>query len=134
MNRLSRIVMSAGAVAAVATPVALAGPAQAGLDANITIHATDTSVRSGEQFRVYGAYRLGDGTPVRNKLVQVQSKNPDGSWSKVSGARLRTNDEGRYRIRVVLSRKGDRVLRVRAQGPTADSSAIRSKPITIRVR
>lgn len=134
MNRLSRIAMSAAAAAALTAPVLVAGPAHAGYDANITIHASDSTVRSGEQFRVHGKYLFGDGTPVRNKLVRVQSKNANGSWVRLRGAKLRTNSEGRYRIRVVLSRKGERMLRVRAQGPGPHSAPLRSKPITVRVR
>ncbi|MGH3359278.1 MAG: hypothetical protein ACRDO7_10780 [Nocardioidaceae bacterium] len=133
MNKLNRIAMSGAAAAALVAPV-LAGPAHAGFDATITAHATDSHVRSGEQFRVHGKYLLGDGTPVTNRMVRVQSKNANGSWTTIRGAHLRTNSEGRYRIRVILFRKGERKLRVRAQGPDANTSPIRSRPFTVRVR
>lgn len=134
MIRLSRIAVSGAAAVALVTPVLVAGPAEAGYDASITLRASDSTVRSGEQFRVHGRYLFGDGAPVRNKLVRVQTKNANGRWVKVRGAHLRTNSEGRYRLRLVLSRKGDRKLRVRAQGPGRHTTALRSKPITVRVR
>lgn len=134
MNRLSRIAIPAAAAAALVAPVLVAGPAHAGYDASIGIHATDTHVRSGQQFRVHGKYLLGNGRPVRNKMVRVQSKNPNGRWVNLKGAHLRTNSEGHYRIRVVLSRKGERKLRVRAHAPGPNTPPLRSHPIRIWVR
>lgn len=134
MKNLHRIAVSAGAVGALVAPVLIAGPANAGYDARVSIHATDHHVRSGEQFRVHGRYLFGDNRPVTNKMIRVQSKNPNGRWVNLRGAHLRTNSSGGYRIRVVLSRKGVRKLRVKAQGPDRHTPALRSKAIRVHVR
>ena len=134
MNNLGKLVVSGVAGAALIAPVLIAGPAQAGYDARVTIHATDTTVRSGQQFRVHGKYLFGDNTPVVGKRIRVQSKSRGGHWTNLKGATLRTNSEGRYRIRVILSRKGKRLLRVKAQGPGRHAAPLRSKAIRIRVR
>lgn len=35
-----------------------------------------------------------------------------GEWTNLSGARVTTGSDGRYRVRVVLGQKGERDLRV----------------------
>lgn len=134
MTNLRRTALSGLATVALVAPVLAAGPANAGYDARVTIHATDTTVHSGQQFRVHGKYLFGDNTPVVNKLVRVQTKDANGHWVRVRGAKLRTNSEGHYRIRVILSRKGVRMLRVKAQGPGKHAKPLHSKAIRIRVR
>lgn len=135
MPTLRKIAVSGAAASALVAPILVSGPAaHAGYDARVTIHATDHRVQSGEQFRVHGKYLFGDNTPVKNRMVRVQSKNTNGKWVRLKGAQLRTNSEGRYRIRVALSRKGVRKLRVRAHGPGPTTSPMFSKTIRIRVR
>ena len=135
MTSFRRVAVCGAAAAALATPILVSGPAaHAGYDAHVTIHATDQRVQSGEQFRVHGKYLFGDNTPVRNRMMRVQTKKANGNWVRVKGAKLRTNSKGRYRIRVALSRKGLRKLRVRAQGPGPHAAPLHSRVIRVRVR
>ena len=134
MINLRRITVSGAAGLALVAPALISGPAHAGYDARVTIHVSDTTVHSGQQFRVHGKYLFGDNTPVVGKRIRVQSKSPKGKWTKIKGATLRTNAEGHYRIRVILSRKGNRMLRVKAQGPDSQTAPLRSKAIKVRVR
>ncbi|UYM05159.1 peptidase associated/transthyretin-like domain-containing protein [Solicola gregarius] len=134
MTNLRRIAVSGLAVLALAAPLLVSGPANADYEASLTIHATDTTVHSGQQFRVHGKFLFGSGAPIKHRMVRVQTKSPDGHWSNIKGAKLRTNSEGRYRIRVILSRKGVRTLRVKAHGPGPTTSPMWSKAIKVRVR
>jgi hypothetical protein len=59
-----------------------------------------------------------EGEPVGDAVVRVRTY-VDGRWVDIKGARVTTNDEGRYRVRIVLYRKGDRLLRVVAN-PVGD--------------
>ena len=102
---------------------------------NASIKASDYRVSSGEQFIVRGRVTLGYG---RNKIaappsiVRVQTK-LHGSWNNLRGARVRSNGNGRYRVRVVLGMEGKRRLRVRVKTPKFRKS-VKSRVIKVRVR
>jgi hypothetical protein len=112
------------AVATLAAAVSLVGaaPAQGAVvtGSSITVKASDSDVRSGEQFRLRGIYRVwletdrpervgADLLPDATVRVRTYRK---GDWVRLRGAVVTTDDEGRYRIRVVLRMKGERALRV----------------------
>jgi hypothetical protein len=76
---------------------------------SITANPSDDTVNSGQQFRVRGMFKIG-GQPAVDRTVKIQSLN-GGTWQNIQGARVSTGDDGRYAVRLILSRKGDRVLR-----------------------
>jgi hypothetical protein len=76
---------------------------------SITAHPSDTTVRSGQQFRVRGLFKIG-GAPAINRTVKIQSLN-SGTWQNIQGAQVSTGSDGRYAVRVILSRRGERTLR-----------------------
>lgn len=105
--------VGATALAVVAPLAMVAGPAQAcgGCDdGSITVHVSDSTPASGEQFIARGRLIMG-GLPAEDHVVKVQTYR-DGTWVAVTGARVLTNEEGRYRVRLILSMKGERLLRV----------------------
>ncbi|MDN5852917.1 MAG: hypothetical protein L0K86_08735 [Actinomycetia bacterium] len=134
MTTLRKFAVSGAAVGALLAPAFVAAPAQADYKASLSIHATDHSVRSGQQFRVHGKYMFRSGAPIKHRMVRVQSKNTNGHWVRLKGAHLRTNSSGHYRIRVILFRKGVRKLRVKAHGPGRRTNPMRSRVIRVRVR
>jgi hypothetical protein len=77
--------------------------------AHITAHPSKDSVDSGEQFRVRGLFTIND-SPAIDRKVKIQSLNANG-WQDLQGARVSTGDDGRYGVRVILSREGERQLR-----------------------
>ncbi len=101
----------AGSVAAVTVTLAAATaavstvPADAAPASRITVHSSDSSVGSGEEFVLTG--RL---TPARG-VVRVATRTSSG-WEPLTGAVVRTRSDGTYRVRIILQRGGDRVLRV----------------------
>jgi hypothetical protein len=106
---------AAALVATTAAAVCVAGvvaPAQSAdlAGSRITVNASDADVRSGEQFRLRGILKS-EGAPVAGATVRVKTYR-DGAWLRLRGAVVSTNDEGRYRVRVVLRMKGERALRV----------------------
>ncbi|MGH3507002.1 MAG: hypothetical protein ACRDO2_07335 [Nocardioidaceae bacterium] len=102
------------AALAVVAPLAMtAGSAQAcgGCDdGDITVRVSDETPASGQQFIARGKLTMG-GLPAEDHVVKVQTYR-DGAWEQITGARVLTNDEGKYRVRLILSMKGKRLLRV----------------------
>lgn len=97
--------------------VATAAEAGAPVKSRITIHPSDSNPDVGEQFVLRGRMTsLGD--PVAGVRVRVQTYR-DGGWVQLKGAVVTTNDDGRYRVRVILGQDGDRDLRVVAN-PAGD--------------
>ena len=132
MNVSSRRTAVLAATALAATGLA-AAPALA-LDpapSRVSAVASDTTVVSGEQFVIRGRM-LSEGRPVAGAPVQIKSYD-GGRWVALSGARVTTNSEGRYRVRVVLSRKGDRLLRAVAN-PAGDSIRTARRNVEVAVR
>jgi hypothetical protein len=107
-----RTTLAVAVVAAVA-PVAIAVPAHACSgcdDGTITVHVSDSTPASGQTFVARGELIMG-GLPAADHVVKVQAWR-DGSWQQLTGARVTTTGEGKYRMRLVLSQKGERLLRV----------------------
>jgi hypothetical protein len=117
MNTTARRTAVVVASVATAASVLSTGPAQAAPadKSRVTVRASDYEVLPGQQFMLRGRMTsLGD--PVDGAVVRVQGYR-DGGWRNLKGAVVGTNDEGRYRVRVVLSSGGDRDLRVVADPP-----------------
>jgi len=79
-------------------------------DGAISVRVSDSTPASGQQFVVKGKLIIG-GLPADDRVVKVQSK-LSGSWKPISGARVMTDSDGRYRIRLILSTTGNREMRV----------------------
>lgn len=122
-------------VATTAAAVSVVGvaPAQAAdvAASRVTVHASDYDVRSGEQFRLRGILKS-EGEPVADATVRVKTFR-NGEWVRLRGAVVTTNDEGRYRVRVILQMKGERQLRVVAN-PQGDDIRTARKDIVVTVR
>jgi len=102
----------AGATAATAASLLVASPAVAEEPAPSRMTATPSKfqVDPGEQFVIRGRM-LSEGDPVVGAPVRMRTWS-DGRFVDINGARVTTNSEGRYRVRIVLYRKGDRLLKV----------------------
>jgi hypothetical protein len=111
--------IAAGVVAAVAPVIALAPSALAGHGGGgcgggdlLTAKVSDKTPASGQQFVVRG--RLFEmGMSGKDHAIRVQTL-LGGSWQPV--AHVSTDEDGRYRVRVILSTTGKRTLRVVAVG------------------
>jgi hypothetical protein len=118
---------------AAAVSVVGAVPAQAAdvAGSRVTVHASDYEVRAAEQFRLRGILKS-EGQPVEDATVRVKTYR-NGEWHRLRGAVVRTNEEGRYRVRIVLQMKGQRQLRVVAK-PKGDHirTARRDTVVTVR--
>lgn len=131
MNRTSRC--ATALVATMAAGISLAGvsPAQSETLApsRVTVTSTDYTPASGETFRLYGAvWSEGDRVPATIRVKTYR----DGKWVQLSGAVMHTNRYDRYRIRIVLQMKGERLLRV-IGNPDDDGIATARKTITVNV-
>jgi hypothetical protein len=110
---LSRILPATLALAAAASTAALvAGPADAEAKprARVSAHASDTTPASGQEFVITGRL-VGPHGHGRVGVVKVQTLR-DGAFVNLSGARVSTDSDGDYRVRVILSQTGDRTLRI----------------------
>ena len=103
--------------------------AQAASGTRISAFVSDSTPASGEQFVVRGKFVLA-GDPAEDRPVKVQALR-DGSWTQLDGARVTTNDEGRYRVRVVLSQTGERTLRVVGVSPEGSRNAFHRFVVTV---
>jgi hypothetical protein len=110
-RRTAALVATLAASASVLTMApADAAPTADAAKSRITVRASDYEVDPGAQFVLRGRM-ISDGDAVEGARVRVQAYR-DGGWHNLRGAVVSTNDEGRYRVRVVLSSGGDRDLRV----------------------
>jgi hypothetical protein len=118
VHMFNRSSIAAGVVVAVApvlalTPTALAGGGGCGGGFDeLTVHVSDSTPASGEQFIVRG-HLVEMGMSGKDHAIRVQSRS-GGSWHPV--AHVRTDIDGKYRVRLILSTTGKRVLRVVAIG------------------
>jgi hypothetical protein len=103
---------------------ALASDAHAATGSRVTVSASDTSVRSGEQLVLSG--RLS-----HQGVVRVAARSGTG-WTPLTGAVVHTRRDGTYAVRVVLGRTGARELRVLGD-PDARGVANSTARVTIRV-
>lgn len=126
-----RAVAVAGALAATTTLVGIA-PAQSAeiAPSRITVRSSDYDVASGEEFRLRGLL-TSEGDPVPDATVRVKTYR-NGEWVRLKGAVVNTNDEGRYRVRVILQMKGERQLRV-VGNPQGDDIATARKDLVVTV-
>ncbi len=76
----------------------------------ISVHVSDSTPASGEQFVVRGTFGT-KSAAAADRPVKVQAYQ-GGSWHQLTGAVVKTNSEGAYRCRVILSQSGKRLLRV----------------------
>ncbi len=73
-------------------------------------------------------FRAGD--PAADRPVKVQARR-DGAWIQLTGARVTTNDNGGYRVRLILSQTGKRVLRVVGVTPRGTRNAFHRFSVTV---
>jgi hypothetical protein len=76
----------------------------------MTARPNSFHVDPGERFVIRGRL-LSEGEPVAGAPVRVRTWTEEG-FVDIKGARVTTDSEGRYRVRIVLYRKGDRLLKV----------------------
>ena len=86
---------------------------------SITAHPSDTTPASGQQFRVRGLFIGGE--PAVNRQVKIQSLNGD-TWQNISGAQVSTGSDGKYAVRLILSRTGERDLRAVGITPSPNTA------------
>jgi hypothetical protein len=114
----TRTSLVGGVVAAVAPIIALAPAALAGGEGcgagfdELTVKVSDSTPASGQEFIAHGML-VEMGMTGKDHAIRVQSRS-GGSWHPV--AHVRTNEDGKYRVRLILSTTGRRVLRVVAVG------------------
>lgn len=128
----NKAMRAASALAVTTAVVASAVPAQAcgGCDdADISVRVSDATPASGQQFLARGRLIMG-GLPAPEHTVKVQARR-GGEWVLLRGARVQTNDEGRYRMRLVLSQQGTRVLRVVGVGERAEPTQRQRFTVTV---
>lgn len=119
-----------GTIAAAASVVAMS-PAQSAtlVPSRVTVTATDSTPASGQTFQLFGAvFSQGARVPATIRVKTFRN----GQWVQLRGAVMETNRFDRYRIRVVLQMKGERLLRVVADPKPADILNSR-KTITVTV-
>jgi len=122
-NHLRRTT-AAGALVAASTALVLALPGGSASAADrpasrITVHTSDTTPQSGQQFVLTGRLTTAAGNALTNGAVRVQTLR-GGAWTNLTGAQVTTGSNGGYRVRVILSQKGTRDLRV-VGDPAGDS-------------
>lgn len=110
--------LTAAAVIAAGLTAVPAYAAEAAAPAQITAKVTDSTPASGETFRVAGVLSR-DGDTLAGKTVKVQTLR-DGTWQNISGASMATSSTGKYNLRLVLSQKDKRTMRVVAVLPGVD--------------
>jgi hypothetical protein len=133
-NHLRRT--SAAALAAASTALVLALPDGSASAADrpasrITVHTSDTTPQSGEQFVLTGRLTTAAGNALANGTVRVQTLRA-GAWTNLTGAHVTTGSNGGYRVRVILSQKGERDLRV-VGDPAGDRIRISRARIDVTV-
>lgn len=128
---LNKAILAASTLAVATAMVGFVAPAQACAcdDAEIRVRVSDPTPASGQQFRARGLLIMG-GLPAPDHTVKVQARR-GGQWVPLRGARVETNDEGRYRVRLVLSQRGARVLRVAGVGEGGEPTQRRRFRVTV---
>ncbi len=95
----------------------------------ISVHVSDATPASGEQFIVRGTFGT-TSAAATDRPVKVQSYR-EGSWHQLTGAVVRTDSEGEYRCRVVLSQTRKRLLRVVGVAPEGARNAFHKFSVTV---
>ena len=129
---LNKAMGAATTLVAATAMVGFVAPAQACAcdDAEISVRVSDATPASGQQFRARGRLIMG-GLPAPAHTVKVQARR-GGQWVPLRGARVQTNDEGRYRVRLVLSQRGSRLLRVAGVGEGTEPTQRQRFRVTVR--
>lgn len=125
----TRVVGAAAAVALLLTgtvPVT----ADAAVTARITARSSEDVMAPGEQFVLRGRFTIA-GKPARHHTVKVQS-GYIGAWSTLQGTRVLTGSDGRYRVRIVLSVRGVRDLRVAGIVPGPGKEAFERVTVLVK--
>jgi hypothetical protein len=115
-NHVRRTSAALGAVVAASTALVLALPLDTAGAATrpasrITVHTSDATPGSGQEFVLTGRLTSPTGRALAGGAVRVQTLR-GGEWTNLSGAHVSTGSDGRYRVRVILSQRGERDLRV----------------------
>lgn len=76
----------------------------------ITVRISDPTPTAGESFVLRGRFTHA-GAAAPGHKVKVQTYR-NGRWSMISGGRVVTSSDGRYRVRLILRAEGVRDLRV----------------------
>ena len=112
-HHVRRTTAAVAAVAAATATLSLTGadPADAAPRpaSRISVHTSDTTPASGQEFVLTGRLTGAGGRGLAG-VVRVQTMR-GGTWTNLTGARVTTGDDGRYRVRVILSQTGPRQLR-----------------------
>ena len=119
---VSAVVPVSGLVAATTAGAATA-------QSRISVFVSDSTPASGEQFVAHGKFFVA-GDPAEDRPVKVQAWR-DGSWTQLTGARVVTNDDGAYRVRLILSQTGERDLRVVGVSPEGTRNAFHRFTVTV---
>ena len=130
-NTTRRAATVVGTVAAATALAAMSPPAQSASLANsrVTVQTTDSTPASGQTFRLFGAVRSeGVRVPATIRVKTFRK----GAWVQLQGAVMETNRFDRYKIRIVLQMKGERLLRVIGD-PQAEGIKTARKTITVSV-
>lgn len=128
-NSARRATAVVGAIAATALVALPAAGADTVLPSRVTATATDPTPAAGQAFRVFGAvWSAGERVPATVRVKMLR----DGVWVQIPGAVVQTNSTDRYRVRLVLQKKGERQLRV-VGDPTADGIATARRLVTVTV-
>lgn len=131
MNNTARTAAASIGAIALGTSVLALSPAQAATPApsSVSVNTTDSTPASGQTFRLFGAVTSGGvRVPATIHVKTLQN----GHFVPVRGAVVSTNSENRYRVRIILSRKGQRQLRVVADPKSPNISTSRNT-ITVTV-
>lgn len=131
MNKTARRATAMLGTFAAATSLVAMSPAQSATLApsRVTVHSTDYTPASGQTFSLYGAvWSEGARVPATIRVKTFRN----GAWVQLRGAVMETNRFNRYRIRIVLQMKGERLLRV-IGNPTGDDIRTARKTITVTV-
>jgi hypothetical protein len=134
VSMLLTCLRATAAAAALAVPVvAIAAPAEAyggGCgDGMISVHVSDRTPASGVQFTASGQLTI-SGVPAADHVVRFQTMR-DGAWVPIAGAHMRTDSQGNYTMRLILSQTGKRTLRAVGVGQGDEMSERHRFTVTV---
>ena len=130
MIRAGAVIAAVGLAGGLAVAPATAAPQQQPKYV-ITIHTSDKTPASGQSFYLSGLVfrNMPDGYGVPGKKVQLRTYR-NGQWVNVTGATMKSDSDGDYNLRTVLSAPGPRKVRAVA---TVNGKMWRSRILTVQV-